>query len=90
MRVLTFISSFHFLLALSFEHLIHFWRVSEVDGFLRVVDTVGAPTLADLRPEMVDCSALTARQVDPLPDFKARQNYEVSAPSADIFTGKLY
>ncbi|KAG0142076.1 hypothetical protein CROQUDRAFT_663022 [Cronartium quercuum f. sp. fusiforme G11] len=37
---------------------------------------IGAPTLEDLRPEMVDCRALGQRVIDSLPDFKARQNYQ--------------
>ncbi|KAI7960573.1 hypothetical protein MJO29_005641 [Puccinia striiformis f. sp. tritici] len=37
---------------------------------------IGAPTIAHLKPEMVDLSALKNRFIDANPDFKARQNYQ--------------
>lgn len=37
---------------------------------------IGAPTLADLTPDMVDLSNLTSRMVDGAPDNLFRQNYE--------------
>ncbi|EGG09427.1 uncharacterized protein MELLADRAFT_47483 [Melampsora larici-populina 98AG31] len=37
---------------------------------------IGAPTLDDLRPEMLDISSLKNRSADTLPDYKFRQNYQ--------------
>ncbi|KAK4704179.1 L-lactate dehydrogenase (cytochrome), partial [Phenoliferia sp. Uapishka_3] len=37
---------------------------------------IGAPTLADLTPDMVDISSLSIRPVDGAPDHMMRQNYE--------------
>lgn len=37
---------------------------------------IGAPTLADLTPDMVDISNLNSRAVDAAPDFLMRANYE--------------
>ncbi|KAA1122600.1 hypothetical protein PGTUg99_002623 [Puccinia graminis f. sp. tritici] len=47
---------------------------------------IGAPTLADLSPDMVDISALKNRVIDSTPDFKARQNY---IPLPKITASKL-
>ncbi|TKA55417.1 hypothetical protein B0A53_02341 [Rhodotorula sp. CCFEE 5036] len=45
---------------------------------------LGAPTLADVTPEMIDASNLTSRQVDSAPDYLARANYE---PLAGVGNG---
>lgn len=37
---------------------------------------IGAPTLADVTPQMVDTSAITARNVGSIPDNLFYQNYE--------------
>lgn len=37
---------------------------------------IGAPTIADVTPEMVDLSALHNRAVDSVPDHLMRNNYE--------------
>lgn len=46
---------------------------AEMEMNLRLL---GAPTLADVTPEMVDISALHNRAVDGAPDHLMRQNYE--------------
>ncbi|BGP52935.1 hypothetical protein JCM8202_004016 [Rhodotorula sphaerocarpa] len=45
---------------------------------------LGAPTLADVTPEMIDTSNLTSRMVDSAPDFLARMAYE---PLAGVGNG---
>ncbi|GAA5844598.1 hypothetical protein JCM3766R1_002676 [Sporobolomyces carnicolor] len=45
---------------------------------------IGAPTLADVTPEMVDTSNLHSRAVDGAPDYLARANYE---PLAGVGNG---
>ncbi|GAA6012611.1 hypothetical protein JCM11491_005453 [Sporobolomyces phaffii] len=45
---------------------------------------IGAPTLADVTPEMIDTSNLHSRAVDGAPDYLARANYE---PLAGVGNG---
>ncbi|GAA6060227.1 hypothetical protein JCM10212_002306 [Sporobolomyces blumeae] len=45
---------------------------------------IGAPTLADITPEMIDTSSLSNRPVDSAPDYLARANYE---PLAGVGNG---
>jgi len=45
---------------------------------------IGAPTLADITPEMLDTSNLHSRSVDGSPDYLMRANYE---PLAGVGNG---